>query len=117
MSVNISDLQPKPFKITIKGVELESKPLRLSHALTVSKLGDIFQDSTKATKQEIKQAEIDLDEVIADLVPELKDIQLDITSIMQLLEQLMANIEPADNAELKEKGVKFDSDPKAERIG
>jgi glutamyl-tRNA reductase len=117
MSINVSDLQPKPFKITIKGIELESKPLRLSHALTVSKLGDIFQNSNKASKQEIKQAETDLDEVIADLIPDLKDIQLDITSIMELLEQLMGNIEPADNAELKEKGVKFDSDPKAERIG
>jgi len=34
----IADLQPKPFTVTVGGVELKCKPLRLSHALILSKM-------------------------------------------------------------------------------
>ena len=112
MSVTIEDLKPKPFTVNIKGLELQCKPLRLSHALIVAKVGNIFQDS-KASKQEIKQAEVDIDEVIVDLIPELKGIQLDMNLTIELIQQLMEHVEPADNKELKNKGVAFDTDPKA----
>ncbi len=45
MSNTIEDLKPKPFKIVVKGVTLDSKPLRLSHALTIAKIGNVFQDT------------------------------------------------------------------------
>lgn len=113
MGVTVEDLKPKNFKVTVKGVELESKPLRVSHALVIAKIGNVFQDSKNASREDIKQAEADMDYVIGELIPELADVELDMTATMQLIEQLMEHVEPSDNAELKEKGVKFDSDPKA----
>lgn len=113
MSVSIDDLQPKPFKVTIKGLELECKPPRLSHTLTLAKLGNIFQNTDKASKQDIVQAETDLDEVIGELIPELKGVNLDMSSTLDLVSQIMENIQPSDNKELEEKGVSFDTDPKA----
>ena len=112
MSVTIDDLKPKNFKLNIKGVELESKPLRLSHALSIAKIGNVFQDTKNASRDDIKQAEVEMDEVIAELIPELAGVPLDMAATMQLIEQLMEQVEPSDNRELKDKGVKFSSDPK-----
>lgn len=113
MPVSINDLQPKPFKVTIKGVELESKPLRLSHALILAKVGNTFQNASQATKQDIKQAETDLDELVSEIIPELSGTSLDVSSVMELINQLMEHIQPADNKELQDKGVSFEADPKA----
>lgn len=113
MSLSVDDLKPKSFKVNVKGVELESKPVRLSHALAIAKIGNVFQDTKAATKEEIKQAEKDMDEVVGELIPELAGVELDIGATMQLIEQLMEQVEPADNKELKKKGVEFNSDPKA----
>lgn len=112
MSLTIDDLKPKNFKVVVKGVELESRPLRLSHALSIAKIGNVFQDTKNATRDEIKQAEVEMDDVVSELIPELAGVQLDMGATMQLIEQLMEHIEPADNKELKDKGVKFSSDPK-----
>lgn len=117
MSITINDLSPKPFKVNIKGLELTSQPLRLSHALVLTKIGNIFQNIEGAKKSEITQAEKDLDEVIGELIPELKDVKLDMATTLSLIEQLMSTIEPDDNKELKEKGVSFNSDLKAPTTG
>lgn len=113
----IDDLQPKNFKIEIKGVSLESKPLRLSHALTLNKLAEIFKNPNDATTQKIAQAEQELDSVIGQLIPELKDKQLDLQTTLDLLGKLIESIQPDDNKELSAAGVEMNSDPKAERIG
>ena len=117
MSIGLSDLQPKPIQVTIKGVELTSKPLRLKHALTLAKIGAVFEDASKATSQEIDRAQAEVDSVFAELIPELKDIELDMSATMELLQQLMSNIEPSENKELNESGVKIDSDPKVQVTG
>lgn len=113
MGLTIDDLKPKNFKVNIKGVELECRPLRVSHALTIAKIGNIFQDANNASRDKVKQAEEDMDGVIAELIPDLKDIQLDMASVIDLIQQMMDTIEPSDNADLKNEGVKFDNDPKA----
>lgn len=115
--LTIDDLKPKNFKITLKGVELESKPLKLSHALMIARLASVFNDVNSASKKQIQDAEKDLEEVIAELVPDLKDVQLDMGLTIELITQLMENIQPEDTKELNEKGVSFDADPKVERIG
>lgn len=117
MSINVQDIIPKNFKIKIKGNEIDCKPLRLSHALAISKLGDVFQNPKSYSTDQIKQAEIDLDNVISELVPELAGLQLDVGTIIEIITQMMTQIEPADNKELREKGVKLNADPKAERTG
>lgn len=117
MGLTIEDLKPKTFEIIVQGVKLNCKPLRLSHALVISKIGEVFKDTKSASKQEIKQAEVDMDEVIAELIPELKGIELDISNLMDLITQLMEHIQPSDNKELSDKGVQFNDDPKVEKNG
>lgn len=117
MSVTIQDLQPKPFNVEIKGLTLECKPLRMSHALAIAKIGNVFENAKEASTQSMKQAERDMDEVIGELIPELKGVQLDIGATLQLITQMMEQIQPSDNKELDEKGVKFDTDPKAQVTG
>lgn len=117
MALTIDDLKPKKFKVTVKGVELECSPLRMSHTLVVSKVGDIFNNIGDATRAQISQAEKDLDEVIGELIPELKDIQLDMQATIDLITEMMENVSPSDNKELAEKGVTFDTDPKVEKAG
>ena len=63
------------------------------------------------------QAEKDFDWVVSELTPELKDIKLDMQSSLEFITQIMEKIQPEENKELAEKGVKFDTDPKAEKIG
>lgn len=117
MSVSLKDLQPEKIKVNIKGVELESKPVRLKHALVMAKVGSVFENPKQATLQDIERAQSDIDNVFEELIPELKGIELDISSTTDLLSQLMSTIEPDDNKVLSESGVKIDSDPKAQEIG
>lgn len=113
----IDDLQPKNFNIEIRGVSLECKPLRLSHALSLNKLGEIFKNPTEMSKAKVSQAEQELDEVIGELIPELKGKQLDLQTTLELLTKLIETISPDDNKELSAAGVEMNTDPKAERIG
>lgn len=114
MALSIDDLKPKKFKITLDGVELLCSPLRLSHALIVAKIGDVLQNPKEKTIEEIKQAEKDMDDVICELIPELKGIELDVNSIMSVVMQMTNSNNPSENQELQDKGVSFDSeDPKA----
>lgn len=115
--LTIEDLKPKNFKVNVKGVELDCKPLRMSHTLVISKVGEIFQNIKTADKKQIQQAESDMDEVITELIPELKGIQLDMQGTLDLITSMMENIQPADNKELNDKGVEFNSDPKVEKPG
>lgn len=123
MGLSINDLQPKKFEIELSVTGETEKvivmclPLRLSHALIVSKIGDVFKNVGTATSKEIKDAEASVDDVVAELIPELKDIKLDMKNVMELITAMMGQIEPEDNKELSESGVKFDTDPKVETIG
>jgi hypothetical protein len=115
VSVDITDLIPKPLKITIKGLEIEAKPLRLSHALTLAKVGTVFQDLEKASKPDLKAAEEELDEIIGELIPELAGHALDINVQMELIGKLMETITPSENKELNESKVSLPDDPKDQR--
>lgn len=113
----LDDLKPKPFKVSLKGHEFECKPLRLSHTLTVSRLAELFNDSGKITMKSAKAAEKDLDELIADLIPELTGVQLDLNDSMHLLTQMVNSVEPEESKELSEANVQFDTEKKVERDG
>jgi hypothetical protein len=117
MALTIEDLRPKPFKINIKGVEVDCKPPRLSHMLVISKVGEAFQNISTASRETIQQSEKDFDWVVSELIPELKDIELDMQSVIDIITQVMEQVQPEENKELADKGVKFDTDPKAEKIG
>ena len=117
MSINIEDLQPKSFEVTIKGQTTMCKPPRLSHIFILSKIGNLFQATDTASSTEVKQAEKDLDDVFGDLIPELKGVNLEMQAVIDLITQIMENVSPSENRELDTQGVKLDIDPKAERTG
>lgn len=117
MAMTIEDLKPKNFTINVKGLALQCRPPRLADALLLSKLGDIFQNPGNFTKEDLQQAEADVDSVIESLIPELKGVELDLNGIMTVISQVMDNIEPDDNKELKNKGVSFGDDPKTGKNG
>lgn len=113
MSVTLDDLQAKNFIIEVKGVQLNCAPLKLSHALIMSKLGSIFENANKATSDEIKQAEKDLDGVLEEIIPVLKGKVFDMNFKMEVLTKVMESIQPDDNKELEANGVQLPTDPKA----
>lgn len=117
MSLTLEDLQPKEKEITINGVQLIAKPLKLSHALILTQLGEIFQNPKNASVDEIKKAEKNVENLIGDVIPELSGKELDMDTTIKIISELMKTIQPSDNAELIEKGVSFNADPKAEKIG
>lgn len=117
MSINIEDLQPKSFEVTIKGQTTMCKPPRLSHIFILSKIGNLFQSPDSASAVDVKQAEKDLDEVFGDLIPELKGVALEMQAVIDLITQIMENVSPAENKELDKQGIKLDTDPKVERTG
>lgn len=117
MALTIQDLQPKDFSIKVQGVELTCKPPRLSHVLILSKVGEVFENRKDATRQSIVQSQQDFDWVVEQLIPELKGIELDMTSSLDVIQQIMDKVTPEENNQLQESGVKFDTDPKVEKIG
>lgn len=108
---SVEDLRPKEFKIELKGVTLTCKPMRLSHALVVAKVADVLQNPAESTKQTIQSAEKDMDEIIAELIPELSGVELDMMDTIELITKLTDNSQPSDNQFLEKAGVKV-GDPK-----
>lgn len=115
--MTIEDLTPTPFNITIKGVEVECQPLRLSHALKITRMANVFENPAKASDADLERAETDMDKLVGDLIKDLKGVKLDVQTTIDLLGQLMTHIMPSENKELEELGVKVDSDPKAPKAG
>lgn len=115
MALNISDLQPKPFTVTLGEQTTECQPLKLRHIFILNKLGTVFQNPDTATREQIEEAEADFNYVVGDLIPELKDVSLPIDMMMDLITQMMETVNPTENKELADKGVSFDADPKAQK--
>lgn len=112
MSVTLDDLQPKQFKIKIKDTELTCNPPEMWHTMVLAKVGTLFQNIDKATQTEMRQAQIDLEEVIRELIPELNGIKLDTNTWLIIMQQIFDASQPNDDRELKEKGVRLNTDPK-----
>jgi len=118
MSLNIDELKPKAFKINLGGEETDCNPPKMSHLFMINKIGSVFKDPEKATKDQIFEADQYFTELISDLIPELKGADIDIQYKLDVLTQITEHITPADNKELVEKGVSFDSSsPKVETAG
>jgi len=92
----IDDLKPKSFTITVKDVELECKPLRLSHSLIIGKIADVFQSPDKYDAKDIVKAQQDIDFVFGDVIPALK-FELDMSTTLEVITQLMESIQPEDD--------------------
>lgn len=118
MALSVDDLKPKPFKVNIKGVELTSKPVRLSHAMRIARVGNVLENAQEATTEQIKQAQAEIDEVFAELIPELEGKELDMSVTIDLIKALMETVEPSENKELKENNVEVgNTNPKAQKTG
>lgn len=121
MSATANDLQPKKFKVKVqpagheKEYELECKPLRMSEASKISRIGGVLSDYENKTDEEVEKAEEELDTLIAKLIPELDGVQLDFNATTGLIEQIMGGVEPEDNQKLKEKGVTFGTEEQGKK--
>lgn len=120
MSITADDLAAQPRQITItrnnKEYMLTAQPVRMSHALLLTKAGKIFENASDASENDIDQAEKIFTRLINELIPELKGVDLDLQVTLDIISALMDTVEPTDNKELNEAGVKFD-DPKADKSG
>lgn len=116
MGLTAEDLRPKNFKITIKGVELECKPLKLSHTLVIGSVGDIFSNIKDADIDTIRKAERELAEILPEIIPDLSGIELDGETMMDIITLVMESTTPSDAKYLEQNGVKKDVDPKAEKV-
>jgi hypothetical protein len=114
---DISDLLPRDKQITVRGVELTVKPLRLSHVLKLSKIGETIQNPSKCSDDEMVAAEYDLNTLINELIPALNGQTLEFGVLIEAMTALMETVEPSDSKELTARGVKLDSDPKAGKSG
>jgi hypothetical protein len=103
--MTIDDLKPKKFTVTIKELQLECKPLRLSHVLVISKIGEILQNPKEHNAKDINQAQLDLDDVFKDLIPELMGVELSFEDSITLITQLMDSTETDDSKFINESGV------------
>ena len=117
MTATIEDLKPTPFKITVRGVDLECKTIRLSHAMIIASVGSIFNDIKNSSVDDIKRAETEMIAIIPEIIPSLKDIELDGITIMDIITQLGPHMKPTDVEFLEKNGVKINDDPKAEKAG
>ncbi len=123
--MSASDLQPKQFKIKVKGNEFTCNPLRLSHRLILGRVQPLFtaaNDVATGQKVAINSAEIielenDLDVLIGSLIPELKNVSLDILDITEIISQMMDSMLTDDAKELKNAKVEVSGDLKEEKTG
>ena len=122
MSIASNDLQPKPFNINIKGNDYKCNPLRMSHRIIIAKISPLFaQFEIIANGQEIEMStekifelEKELDLLINNLIPELKNIELNIEDLANLIGLLMDSILPQESQDLKDAKVEVNNDPKVE---
>lgn len=125
--MSASDLQPKPFKITVNGKDYICKPPRMSHRLIIIKVQPLFVQSENAnagnritlTSEEILSMEHDIDVLISDLLPAIDPLQLSTDDTVDILEQILDHLLPADIKEFKEENVAISEeseDPKGKKI-
>jgi len=122
MSLNIDELKPKKFTITLGSGTTECSPPKMSHLFIINKIGSVFRDPEKATSEQINEADASFSKLVTDLVPELNGQDIDVQYKLDVLTQITDHITPADNKELVEKGVSFESadgddNPKVETAG
>lgn len=120
MSVGLNDLQPKPFKVKIRDQEYNCNPIKLSHRLIIGRIQPLFtamesmanEQEVEISSDKIMELENDLDNLIGSLIPELKNITLNIEDLAELLTQIMESTIPEEAKELKEMNVEVSKDPK-----
>lgn len=114
---DINDLLPKEKTITVQGVELTVKPMRLRHALHLSKIADVFTNHEKYKAADIDEADKLIHEIVGELIPQLAGKELSFDLVGKLVGEMLNTVAPSDTRELDERGVKLDTDPKARGNG
>ena len=117
-----NDLQPKTQTIKVKDVEYKCQPIRMSHRLIIAKIQPLFVElghvvngeKVNLTGAEMLELEAEIDTLIQSLIPELRNVTLDIEEIGNILQQVMDYMLPSDSKELKDAKVEVNTDLKAE---
>lgn len=111
------DLQPKNFKVTIKEKEYDCKPLRMSHRLIIAKIQPLFDqfaviskgEKIELTAEEMIMLEKELDVLISDLMPALRNVTLNIEDIADVINQLLDSVMPEDAKKLRDAKVNIET--------
>lgn len=126
--MSTSDLLPKKTTINIKGKQYPCKPMKMSHRIIVAKLQPFFQQfeniannkKVELGAEELLSLENDMDILIKDLVPGVKDIAqdmvLDTEDIADILNQLLDTAMPEDVKKLRDANVKIDQDEESLKV-
>jgi len=117
MGLTIEDLKPKDFKITVKGVELDCKPLKLHQTLMLGSISDTFSNLSKSSEQDIAKANKEVMAIINEAIPELDGIELDGATILSIMTEIAEHTQPSDDKYLKDNKVTGTQNPKAEGAG
>lgn len=102
-------------KVRIGGEIITINPPSLEELLKLSKLGGAIQkkqDGKTMTEEEAVDSINSLSTAFAELVPELKDVKLNVEQLLALLDMVVKMAMPSDVTELEKRGIKLDSDQK-----
>lgn len=101
-------------KVKINGNIVELQPPSLEKLVKLAKLGGDLQgmDTSNLNADEVSEVIDKLNNGIRELMPELKDIKLNIEQIIAVIEMMVDYATPADTKELEKHGVTMTRDQK-----
>lgn len=129
MAIEATDLQPSKFKVTVNGKEYWCNPPRMAHRIILMKVRPLFEaiaaladgKDVEVSSDKILGYQNDLDLLFADLIPDLKGVTLNELDLVNVIDQLVTNSQPAEARELADAKVKVggeeEASPKEETTG
>lgn len=111
--IDLDALAPKPRKLKFGGNVIELQPPKTRNVLRLGFLGQKMTDMDSLTNEQTDQLIADLEAEIKEVVPELKDAQLNASQLMELLTVIVEMGMPNQADELKKRGITVDSQKKA----
>lgn len=111
--IDLDALAPKPRKLKFGGNTFELLPPKTRNVLRLGFLGQKMTDMDSLSTEQTDQLIADLEAEIKEVVPELKDAQLNASQLMELLTVIVEMGMPNQADELKKRGITVDSQKKA----
>lgn len=125
-----NDMQPKPHTIKHNGVEYICKIPRVSHKMVIAGLQPFFMSiaelaegkKSKLSAKELFEAQEEIDALLNDLVPDMKNVTLNENDLVEIVTQILQGTNTTTEKALHENKIEAaETDPKvtetSKRIG